>query len=35
MSVLVVFLTLGTMHEYEYACLGYFDTKDVAPEKQV
>jgi hypothetical protein len=23
------------MREYEYACLGYFDTKDVGPEKQV
>lgn len=23
------------MREYEYACLGYFDTKDVAPDKQV
>ena len=23
------------MCEYEYACLGYFDTKDIVPEKQV
>jgi hypothetical protein len=23
------------MHKYEYACLGYFDTKDIVPEKQV
>lgn len=25
----------GVMWEYEYACLGYFYTKDVRPEKQV
>jgi hypothetical protein len=23
------------MREYEYTCLGYFDTKDIVPEKQV
>jgi len=23
------------MCEYKYACLGYFDTKDIVPEKQV
>ncbi|KIM88504.1 hypothetical protein PILCRDRAFT_2732 [Piloderma croceum F 1598] len=23
------------MHKYEYACLGYFNTKDVGPNKQV
>jgi hypothetical protein len=25
----------AVMREYEYACLGYFDTKDIGPEKQV